>query len=58
LIVLGYIASGPVARQNIVVARACGKGYSPHGGQERVQRKGRGAGVTFKDTPPVTYFLQ
>lgn len=31
--VLGFIGLGPFARQNIVAAGACGRGYLPHGGQ-------------------------
>jgi hypothetical protein len=38
-----------------MAVEVCGKGNSPHGGQETVRK---GPGIIFKDTlPPVTYFL-
>jgi hypothetical protein len=45
----------PCTWDNIMAVEVCGKGNSPHGGQETVRK---GPGIIFKDTsPPVTYFL-
>jgi hypothetical protein len=52
--VLVSIDSGPVVRQNIMVAGVCGgEGCSPHGGQEAEGKKGIwGPVITFKGIPP------
>jgi hypothetical protein len=46
------INSGPVVRQNIMVA--CGRGYSPHGRQEAERKTERSPGqnIVFKNMSP------
>jgi hypothetical protein len=54
------VDSGPVVRQNIMVAGACGGGGClPHATQEAEKEEGVwGPGITFKGMPPGIYFLQ
>jgi hypothetical protein len=56
--VLGSIDSGLVVRQSIMAAEACDRGYSPQSIQEAGKGRDLEQGITFKDTPPSTYFLQ
>jgi hypothetical protein len=58
--VLGYVDSGAVVRQNIMVAGTCYRGYSPHGGQEADRERGRNweLAITFQSMSAVTYYLK
>jgi hypothetical protein len=47
-IILGFIDSGPVVAQNIMMARAHGRGYSPHSREEQ-------RGTQNKTEPPRTH---
>jgi hypothetical protein len=50
------VDSKPVVRQNIMATEAYGRHYPPHMGRKKREQKE--PGLTFKGTPPVTYFLQ
>jgi hypothetical protein len=54
--VCGPVDSGTMVRQNIVVVGACARDYSLHG--EQKQRETKEPNMTFKNMPPVTYFLK
>jgi hypothetical protein len=57
--ILASSDSGPVVRQNIMVAGAGGRGTSPDSTWfAHRERKDQGPGVTLKDTPPMASFLQ
>jgi hypothetical protein len=53
-IVFGSVDSGPLVRQNIMVAGTCGRGCSPYGEQEAESGRDLGPGITFKSLLPVT----
>jgi hypothetical protein len=56
-IVLGFIDSYHMGRQNNMVVGECDKGYSPYSRQE-AEGDWEKIQSPLHDTPPVTYFLQ